>query len=75
MSCRICDRINAVKTVKVYNRYGEKTINGYDFKTLVRRRRTGFFFKWYGNIILTPTVYVYGACKCCMNFPDCAACL
>ena len=34
--CRveIGEHINAVKTVKVYNRYGEKTVNGYGFKNV-----------------------------------------
>ena len=31
---RNCERINAVKTVKVYNRYGEKMVNGYGFKNV-----------------------------------------
>ena len=34
MSRRNCEHINAVKTVKVYNRYGEKTVNGYGFKNV-----------------------------------------
>ena len=34
-----CERINDVKTVKMYNRYGEKMVNGYG-------RTTGFFLKW-----------------------------
>ena len=55
MPRRNCERINAAKTVKVYNRYGEKTDTV--LKTLVRRRKT-FFFKRYGNIILTPTVCI-----------------
>ena len=42
MARKNCDRINAVKTVTF-------------FKTLVRRRATGFFQR-YGNFILTPTV-------------------
>ena len=32
MTRKNCERINAVKTVKVYNRYGEK--NGYGFKNV-----------------------------------------
>ena len=34
MPRRNCERINAVKTVKVYNRYGEKMVNGYGFKNV-----------------------------------------
>ena len=29
-----CECINAVKMVKVYNRYGEKTVNYYGFKNI-----------------------------------------
>ena len=50
---RNCELINAVKTVKVYNNYGEKPVTV--LKMLVRGRTTVFFN--YGNIILTPTVY------------------
>ena len=42
MTRKNCEHINALKTVV--------------FKALVHRRTTGFFFKWYGNFILTPTV-------------------
>ena len=34
MPRRNCECISAVKTVKVYNRYGEKTVNGYSFKNV-----------------------------------------
>ena len=44
MARKNCDRINAVKTV-----------NGYIFLN-VGRRRTMVFFQRYGNFILTPTV-------------------
>ena len=57
MTRKNCERINNVKTVKVYNCYGGKTVNCYGFKTLVRRRTT-IFFKWKGNIILMPTVNI-----------------
>ena len=37
MSRRNCERINAVKIVKVYDHYGERTVNGYSLnKTLGR---------------------------------------
>ena len=42
MTSKNCERIKAVKQVKVYNCYGEKTVNGYFLKTLVRRRTTVF---------------------------------
>ena len=42
MTCKNCEPVNTVKTVAV-------------LKTLVRCRTMGFF-KWYGNIILMPTV-------------------
>ena len=38
---RNCELINAVKMVKVYNRYGEKTVTV--LKMLVRCRTTVFF--------------------------------
>ena len=34
MSHRNCECINAVKMVKVYNRYSEKTVNGYGFENV-----------------------------------------
>ena len=34
MSHRNCERINTMEKVKVYNRYGEKTVNGYGFKNV-----------------------------------------
>ena len=34
MPHRNCERINAVKTAKVYNRYGEEKVNGYGFKNV-----------------------------------------
>ena len=32
MTSRNCERKNTVKTVKMYNRYGEITVNGYGLK-------------------------------------------
>ena len=43
MTRKNCERINAVKTVKVYNRYGEKMVNSYSFKNVGTARQRGFF--------------------------------
>ena len=40
MTRKNCERINAVKMVKVYNRYGEETVNGYGFKNVGSSRTT-----------------------------------
>ena len=49
MPRRNCERINAVKTVKVYNQYGEKKkVNGYGFKSVgALKDNVVLFFKRY----------------------------
>ena len=43
MPHRNCERINAVKMMKVYNRYGKKKVNGYGFKNNLVCRKTTVF--------------------------------